>query len=266
MEVKIWQCCKKIQQIKSGNAKSELSKYVNASAKSNGSSIPGVADFSPIPEVKQGRKNPNAPQQQVNSNHKVHLDTFNTPSSHVDNSELSAIDAMFGGGGSQRSSMGGYQNSFDSGQSFMNQRPQDIQLDLDQTLGAMPSFNPHQAIQKAQNRAQNNSNQGNSFLQFAQNNPVGSPQDYAVDQQYAEYQNQFQPQQVQNAGITPAMKMMMESIAKTMAEQTLKQVLTEFTDKQKGKTFFEVYNKEKSIIRTTDGKLYKLTPVQLRKS
>jgi hypothetical protein len=59
--------------------------------------------------------------------------------------------------------------------------------------------------------------------------------------------------------------MMMESIAKAMAEQTIKKVLTEFTENQKSKNYFEVYNREKSIIKTADGKLYKLTPVQIKK-
>ena len=96
-------------------------------------------------------------------------------------------------------------------------------------------------------------------MNFAQQNPVGNPSDYAVEDPYVN-------QQAQGMGITPAMKMMMESIAKTMAEQTIKKVLTEFTASQQQKTFFEVYNKEKSIIKTADGKLYKLTPVQVKKS
>ena len=250
----------KIQQIKSGGAKSELNKYITATAKPGSSAIPGAVDFSPIPEVKQGRKNPNAPQQQVDPKHKVALDNFAAPMSHVDNSELSAIDAMFGGGSSSMG-LNHYSNSFDSGQSFMNQRPQNMDLDLDSTLSNMPSFNPQHALHRAQMKASNNNNvsQSNSFLKFAQNNPMGSPEDYAPE-------NDYSNPQMQNMGITPAMKMMMESIAKTMAEQTLKKVLTEFTDNQKNKTFFEVYNKEKSVIRTSDGKFYKLTPVQIRRS
>jgi hypothetical protein len=101
-----------------------------------------------------------------------------------------------------------------------------------------------------------------SFLQFAQQNPAGNPSDYAVD--YTP-QGSYVAQQNPNMGITPAMKMMMESIAKTMAEQTIKKVLTDFTETQKNKTFYEVYNKEKSIVKTADGKLYKLTPVQIKR-
>lgn len=243
----------KIQQIKSGAAKSELSKYVAASSKSSGSSTPGLAGFDPIPEARPKKQNPNAPVQQVNSAYKVPLDSFSAPNKSIDNSELSMIDSMFAGEGS-RVSMNPYGNGFDVGQPLIPQRAQNMDLDLGSTLNSMPSFNPEHAIQRAQAKAQNN-----SFLQFAQQNPVGNPSDYAVEDPYV-------AQQAQGMGITPAMKMMMESIAKTMAEQTIKKVLTEFTASQKQKTFFEVYNKEKSIIQTADGKLYKLTPVQLKKS
>ena len=243
----------KIQQIKSGAAKSELSKYVSASSKSSGSSTPGLAGFDPIPEVKANRKNPSAPGQQVNSEYKVPIDNFSAPNKGVDNSELSMIDSMFSGEGS-RVSMNPYGgNAFDSGQPLMPQNSQNTQIDLGSTLNAMPSFNPEHAVQRAQAKAQ-----GNSFLQFAQQNPVGNPSDYANQESYVE-------QQTQSMGITPAMKMMMESIAKTMAEQTIKKVLTDFTETQKNKTFYEVYNKEKSIIKTADGKLYKLTPVQIKR-
>lgn len=243
----------KIQQIKSGAAKSELSKYVAASSKSSGSSTPGLTGFDPIPEARSKKQNPNAPVQQVNSEYKVPLDSFSAPNKSIDNSELSMIDSMFAGEGS-RVSTNPYGNGFDSGQPLIPQRAQNMDLDLGSTLNSMPSFNPEHAIQRAQAKAQNN-----SFLGFAQQNPVGNPSDYAVEDPYVN-------QQAQGMGITPAMKMMMESIAKTMAEQTIKKVLTEFTASQQQKTFFEVYNKEKSIIKTADGKLYKLTPVQVKKS
>lgn len=241
----------KIQQIKSGAAKSELNKYVSASSKSSGSAVPGLAGFDPIPEHKP-KKNPNIPQQQVNPEYKIALDDFGgSVNSRVDNSELAMIDSMFGGGGS-RPAMNPYGNSFDNGQSFMQQRPMDMNLDLGSTLNGMPTFNPQHALQRAQAKAQNN-----TFLQFAQQNPAGVPEDYMNQTAVAA--------QAQSMGITPAMKMMMESIAKAMAEQTIKKVLTEFTENQKSKNYFEVYNREKSIIKTADGKLYKLTPVQIKK-
>ena len=244
----------KIQQIKSGAAKSELNKYVSASSKSSGSSTPGLAGFDPLPESKP-RTNPNAQNQQVNSEYKVPLDSFSAPSKGgVDNSDLSMIDAMFSGEGS-KVSMNPYGNAFESGQPIIPQNSRDMELDLGGTLNSMPSFNPEHAVQRAQAQAKA---KDSSFLKFAQQNSVGQPSDYVV-------QDPSLNEQMQGMGITPAMKMMMESIAKTMAEQTIKKVLTEFTETQKSKTFFEVYNKEKSIIKTADGKLYKLTPVQIKK-
>lgn len=243
----------KIQQIKSGAAKSELNKYVNATSK--GGNMPGVAGFDPIPEPSKNKprsQNPNMPQQSVDPKHKVELDSFSSPS-NIDNSELSMIDAMFGGGGGgMRPRMNPQANSFDSGQPFMQHRPQDMQLDLSNTLNQMPSFNPHHAIERAKNKA------GSQYLQFAQGTPVGNPQDYTM-------QDPSVSNQMANMGFTPQMKMMMETIAKTMAEQTMRRVLSEFTEQQKNKQYFEIYNKEKSIIKTADGKLYKITPVQVKK-
>jgi hypothetical protein len=243
----------KIQQIKSGAAKSELNKYVNASSKGGGN-LPGAQGFDPLPEYKPNKsrgQNPNMPQQQVDPKHKVELDSFASSSSHVDNSELSMIDAMFGGGGS-RGGFSPQKTSFDNGQSFMQQRPQDFQVDLSSTLNQMPTFNHNQAIQRAKAKSDQ------TYLQFAQNKPIGAPEDYVFEDTHAN-------QQMAGMNFTPQMKMMMETIAKTMAEQTMKKVLSEFTEQQKNKNYFEIYNKDQSIVRTGDGKLYKLTPVQVKK-
>lgn len=237
----------KIQQIKSGAAKSELNKYVNATAKPG--SLPGSQGFDPIP-VSKPKKGPNPQQQQaVDPKNRVEVQSFSNLVSHIDNSELAAIDAMFGGG-APRMRMSPQQMAFDSGQPIMQQRP--MQLDLDSTLSQMPMFNPQTAINRAKSKA------NSQYLQFAQGQPIGSPEDYVVQDPYAN-------QQTNAMGMTPAMKMMMETIAKTMAEQTIRKVLTEFTEQQRGKNYFEVYNKDQNIVRTADGKLYKLTPVQVKK-
>lgn len=236
----------KIQQIKSGAAKSELSKYVNAAAKP--SSLLGSQGFDPIP-VSKPKKGSISKQQSVDPKNRVEVQNFSTTVSNIDNSELAAIDAMFGGD-TPKMKMSSQQMAFDSGQPIMQQRP--MQLDLDLTLSQMPMFNPQTAINRVKNKF------NSQYLQFAQKQPIGSPEDYVVQDPYAN-------QQANAMGITPAMKMMMETIAKTMAEQTIRKVLTEFTEQQRGKNYFEVYNKDQNIIRTADGKLYKLTPVQIKK-
>jgi hypothetical protein len=60
-------------------------------------------------------------------------------------------------------------------------------------------------------------------------------------------------------------QIMMETIAKGIAEKTIRSVLNEYSEQQKGKLFFEYYNKEQSIVKASDGKLYKLTPVTIKK-
>jgi len=61
------------------------------------------------------------------------------------------------------------------------------------------------------------------------------------------------------------LQMMMETIAKGVAEKTIRNVLNEFSNQQKGKLQFEYYNKEKGIVKGSDGKLYRLQPVEIRK-
>jgi hypothetical protein len=62
-----------------------------------------------------------------------------------------------------------------------------------------------------------------------------------------------------------AIQIMMETIAKGIAEKTIRNVLNEYSEQQKSKVFFEYYNKEQGVIKTSDGKLYKLTPVTIKK-
>lgn len=59
------------------------------------------------------------------------------------------------------------------------------------------------------------------------------------------------------------LKEMMEVIARKVAENTIKQVISEFVAENKKKNVYEVYNKEKSIVKIGD-KLYKLTPVVIK--
>lgn len=236
----------KLNQIKSGAAKSELNKYINA--KSNGGSVPGAADFTPIPVSKPKSRGQNPQAKVVDPKFKVELESFSSPPSvaRVDNSELSMLDAMFGGDSSPR--MSPQQLGFDSGVPTMKQGPMNTKIDLDSTLSQMPMFKAEHAVQRAKGKATN------TYLKFAQETPIGEPEDYMMESQ-----------SMNAVGMTPQLKMMMETIARSMAEQTMRRVLSEFTEQQKGKKFFEIYNKEQSIVKTSDGKLYRLTPVQVKK-
>lgn len=222
----------KLAAIKNGSAKSELNKYINATAKGNGG---GNAGFQALPEPKMRKNN-----EEVKPEYKQKLDSFDTPRASHETSELSAIESMFGGDG-PRMSMGTNQP--------LSQNPVNMELSLDSAV--MPSFNPQAALQqKARAKMQNQPSQ-NSYLKFASDTPP-------VQQEFVEVgaQPQFNMSQLQ---------IMMETIAKGIAEKTIKNVLSEYSEQQKSKNYFEYYNKEKGIIKTPDGKFYKLTQVELRK-
>lgn len=232
----------KLKAIQSGAAKADFSKYVNASTKGGSSAAPGMGGFQGIPEPKMRK----GPKEEVNPEYKQNLAEFSAPMSSG-NSELDAIDAMFGGGSSRAMST----------QSHGNNNDFHINMDIDSAV--MPSFNPQAALQnKARQASQMMSqNQDNTYLKFASNNP--------------QPQNQYQPQQTQQVQDfggqlnMQAMQIMMETIAKGIAEKTIRNVLNEYTNQQKSKAQFEYYNREKGIVQTPDGKLYKLQPVEIRK-
>lgn len=233
----------KLKAIQSGAAKADFSKYVNAATKGGSSAAPGMGGFQGIPEPKMRK----GPKEEVNPEYKQNLEEFSAPMGSG-NSELDAIDAMFGGGG------GGSSRSM-STQSYGNN---DFNINMDIDSAVMPSFNPQAVLQNKARQASQMMNQGqdNTYLKFASNTP--QPQ----------YQQQQQQPQMQDFGgqlNMQAMQIMMETIAKGIAEKTIRNVLNEYTNQQKSKAQFEYYNKEKGIVQTTDGKLYKLQPVEIRK-
>ena len=230
----------KLAAIRSGAAKSELNKYISATGKGAAS---GVAGFEGIPEPSK-RKNPNQVKEEINPEYRQELASFSSESS--DSHELSRIDAMFGGDGPVRMSGGG-----NIAQNSMNQ-----ELSLDSMM--MPSFNPEAALQqKARAKVQNqNQTQNNPYLKFASDTPP------VANDQFVDVGNNVSNQSSFNVN---QMQMMMETIAKGIAEKTIRNVLNEYSEQQKGKVFFEYYNKEKGIIKTADGKYYRLTQVELKK-
>lgn len=224
----------KLAAIKNGSAKAELNKYINATSKGNGGN--GTAGFQALPEPKMRKNN-----EEVKPEYKQKLDSFETPRANHDTSELSAIESLFSGD-SPRMSMGHNQS--------ISQNPVNMELSLDAAV--MPSFNPQAALQQKAKKAQAQPNQS-SYLKFASDAPP-------VQKEFVEVGDQAQPQFNMNQ-----LQMMMETIAKGIAEKTIKSVLSEYSEQQKNKTYFEYYNKEKGIIKTPDGKFYKLTQVELRK-
>ena len=232
----------KLAAIRSGGAKAELNKYINATGKNAPS---GVGEFQGIPEPSK-RKNPNQAKEEVKPEYKQKLESFDTASST--NQELASIDALFGGDGPSRMPSQGSQ--------MMVQNPISQELSLD---SVMPSFNPQAAIQQKirnQQQQQQLADTGNNpYLKYASNTPPIQNEQF-VDVGQQANQPMFNVAQLQ---------VMMETIAKGIAEKTIRSVLNEYSDQQKGKVFFEYYNKDKSIIKTADGKYYRLTQVELKK-
>jgi hypothetical protein len=224
----------KLAAIKSGGAKADFNKYINATSKPGvgGSDASGFQGL-PEPKIKKGPKS----HEEIKPEYKQKLEDFGGPGV-ANNHELSSIDALFGGdGGSSRGHASNVSN-----------HPINNEMSMD--YGGMPTFNPNAFKQKMQSKAAQTNEVGNSpYLQFAGEPPV-------QNEQFETVQPQFNMNQLQ---------MMMEKIARGVAEKTIKNVLSEYSEQQKSKLQFEWYNKEKSVIKMADGKLYQLTPVQIKK-
>lgn len=229
----------KLAAIRNGSAKAELNKFMSATGKS----APG--EFQGIPEPTK-RKNPNQTKEEIKPEYKQKLESFSVPSSNSDSHELNAIESMFGGGyDSSRMPVNG-------GSQMMAQNPMNQELNMDSMV--MPSFNPQAALQqKVRNQAQNQP-KNNQYLKYASDAPP------VTNEQFVEVGQNNQPM-----FNTAQLQIMMETIAKGIAEKTIRNVLNEYSEQQKGKVFFEYYNKEKGIIKTPDGKYYRLTQVGLKK-
>lgn len=226
----------KIAALKNGGARNKVAEVISSLEK--GGSAAGQL---PEPKMKKGPHGPNH-KEEVKPEYKQKLEDFGGPAG-TSSQELSSIEAMFGGGDSYST----------RGPSTQNQahHPINSELSLDSSIG-LPAFNPNAFQQKMKAKAAQvqQTQGGNSpYLQYAGENPQAN-----------EYFETEQPQVNLNQ-----LQMMMEKIAKGVAEKTIKNVLSEYSEQQKSKLYFEYYNREKNVIKMPDGKLYQLTPVQIKK-
>lgn len=239
----------KIAAIKSGAARGAVSNVIKAiEGGTNGGGPGGVSrDFKPLQD---NSKNKFA-KEQVNPEYSQKVENFDLPGGR--SSELSAIESMFGSDGPSRGS-----SRQNMGHQQFSQNPLNTELHLDDIV--MPSFNPHAAIQqkamKQQQQQQQNNMAQSPYLKFASDNPI--QQDFFED---VAPQGQ---QQGMNFNMN-ALQMMMETIAKGIAEKTIRTVLNEYTEQQKSKVFIEKFDKERNIIKTSDGKYYRVTQVEPKK-
>lgn len=230
----------KLADIRSGKAKAELNKYMKAYANPETAALTNGVAFNAIPEAKR-KKDPRA-NDSVKPEYRQEVEeNFNGPP--VANSqELNSIEALFGSYSPSKMQVG-------QGQNYQQQVPID-ELDIDSVNGNMPVFNPQAALQKARQKPKAQAQ--SEYLKYANDTPL-------IQEEFIDAGNVGQ--QVNLA----AMQIMMETIAKGIAEKTIRKVLNEYTEQQKGKMLFEYYNKAEGIIKTQDGKYYRIKEVILKK-
>jgi hypothetical protein len=236
----------RLMQIKSGAKKSEMNHYVNAASKN-------TATFQPIPVGKPK----GGPQQSVKPENRVEVESFQAQGSN----EAKSIEAMFDDSPSYS------MPTTNVGFQQMQQIPMDGNLNIDSVMNSTPTFNPSLAIEKAKQRQHNN-----QFLKFAQNNPEAQSAMQMINaaenpEVYSQMAVQHQQPQLQPQGFSPELLEVIKVVSKAMAEETLNKVLNEFThqqqQQQKGRLTFEYYNKDKTIIKTSEGRFYKLTALEI---
>jgi len=220
-----------LQAIKSGKNKQQIQSLVKATTAGTQQGFQGI----PEPKMK---KNPNNPNNQLTKEAPQVQGNFGATAPV--SSEFSAMEAMYGGG----SGNAGYntQQSVMNTQSHVMDTTQP-ELSVPQDVG-VPQFDPQRML--AKKRMQ----QDSEYMKFAVN-PEGGAQAMNPEQQNFNFQY---------------MQQMMEEIAKN----TISDVLNSYTDKNKGKLTYENVNVKTSdgtqVIKTPDGKYYKLVPVKIKKA
>jgi len=229
----------KIAAIKSGAARGAVTNAISAIEGGNKQQFKAIPDSSRNKFAKE----------QVNPEYSQKVESFDLPSGR--SSELAAIESMFGSDGPSRGA-----NRQNSGYEQFAQNPLNTELNIDDIV--MPTFNPHAALQQKAMKQQNKNNAQSPYLKFASDNPI----------QQEQFEDFIPQQQQQQQGINlnfNNLQMMMETIAKGIAEKTIKNVLNEYTEQQKGRIYIEKFDKERNIIKTSDGKYYRVTQVEPKK-
>jgi hypothetical protein len=224
----------RLQALKSGANRQQVQSLVKAKTVQN--------SFEGIPEASQKRRpnNPANQMSQVTPSAKVPVRDF--AGSAPVSSEFSAMEAMYGGGNSS-SAINMNMPQMNQAQPQMNTTQPELSIQED---GYGPSFDPARML--AEKRA--SMQQSNQYLQHAVA-PEQQQQVMAPGQQQFDINN---------------MQRMMEEIAKN----TISEVLNSYTEKNKDKLTYENVNVKTGdgtkVIKTQDGKYYKLVPVKLKNS
>ena len=218
----------RLRALKKGANKTVIKDMIQSKGK-NGQTFEG------IPEVKQRRAPAGHPSNKISPGKSVVPKGFDAPPS----GEFAALEAMMGGNTSAPINM-------NPAPAVTGSQPElTVQQD-----GYGPSYNPESMLAEKRSKMQTD----NEYLQYAMN-----PEQQAQQMQQTEgttNQEQFDFQNMQK---------MMQEIAKS----TMSEVLNNYTEKNKDKLVYENYTKTKDgaqVIKTQDGKLFKLVPVKLKKA
>jgi hypothetical protein len=220
--------------LKSGANRQKVQNLVKSS------SVQGQQGFQGLPEPVM-KKNPNHPGNQLSDPSKAVPVQQNFGGVAPVSSEFSAIEAMYGGGNDTAAYS---QQPVLAPQNNANMQTSQPELSIP-TQAAGPVFDPVAMLQQKRMQEQHVPQQQSSeYLQYAVN-----PQAAQTPQQ-----GQFDFNNMQ--------KMMQE-----IAKQTISEVLSEFTEKSKKNLTYENVKTKNGVkvIKTQDGKYYKLTPVTLTK-
>ena len=254
----------------------------NQRQKANAYGVPqvkGAASFSPIPEPKVGKD-----RRAIDPKNKVELKTFESKG----NSELDAIQNLFGGGGRSLDAYGGMPQMQ---QGYPQMQHTSGDLNIDQIYAQKGgSFDPRQMILNKQRQApQQQQIAGyDSFQQqqqqITQQQPMGYNPNMPVDMQmmqsqYGEYAPQYQQPESEYMQYSVAANQMspqeqMAEIARNMTAQMLseykkKERENQILTKVKHKSYNNLvkdHNGKFYLMETDDKGFLKLKPVRLKRN
>lgn len=126
-----------------------------------------------------------------------------------------------------------------------------------------PTFDPQSVLAKKELEATKNSEGYTQYSQASQVPKVQAPQSESADMQKIMDMMQVMMEQKTVSSDMTQMKTMMETIAKRVAENTMRSVINEFVDKTKKQNLYEVYDKKQNVVKIK-GQLYKLSPVKVK--
>lgn len=223
----------KLQALKKGSNKTQVQQLV----KSNN---PQSGGFQGLPEPKLKRAPSGHPSNQITPGKSVALENF---SSQAPSGEFAALEAMYSSGDNYS------QPSQSYSQQPSNQSTTQPELSIDQN-GYGPSFDPQSILAKKRSQLQKD----NPYMKHAV-----QPEQHAMDMASSDG---LQIGGQQDFNFEYMQKMMQE-----IAKNTISEVLNSYTEKQKSKLTYENYTKTSDglqVIKTQEGKLFKLVPVKIK--